>query len=154
MYNVRSYIVYVTSGKRTVRLRLLQELYERFPIRNLIRQLQLHRRDCTGEGPSPSILSLCLYIAADCRTCVQLCTTVRTVYSTFVRRHTCVQQRTCMRLHAYLCVAAKECIAIKNTKQNLLVFIPPTFPLESRNKNYRAPIGTMRNYLLSAESFM
>ena len=48
----------------------------------------------------------------------------------------------------------KEYISIKNTKQNLLVFIPPTFTLESRNKNYSAPIGSMVNYLLSTESFM
>ena len=52
------------------------------------------------------------------------------------------------------CAIAKEYVAIKNTKQNLLVFIPPTFTLESRNKNYSAPIGSMGNYLLSAESFM
>ena len=36
---------------------LLQGLYERFPIRNLIRKLQPHRRDCTAEGPS-SVLPL------------------------------------------------------------------------------------------------
>ena len=38
-------------------------------------------------------------------------------------------------------------IYIKNTKQNVLVFIPPTFTLESRNKNYSAPIGSMGNYV-------
>ena len=48
----------------------------------------------------------------------------------------------------------KEYISIKNTKQLLCVFIPGTFILESRNKNYSAPIGSMGNYLLSTESFM
>ena len=35
----------------------LQELYERFLISNLTKQLQPHRRECTVKGPS-SILTL------------------------------------------------------------------------------------------------
>ena len=36
-----AYIVYITSGRRTVRLGLLQGLYERFLIGNLIRYLSV-----------------------------------------------------------------------------------------------------------------
>ena len=53
--------LYITSGRRIVRLNSLQGLYERFLIRNLIRQLQPHRRDCLlGEGSSTqyTVLSL------------------------------------------------------------------------------------------------
>ena len=53
----------------------------------------------------------------------------------------------------YQCILTKEYISIKNTNQNLLIFIPPTFTLESRNKNYSAPIGSMGNYLLSTREF-
>ena len=51
-------------------------------------------------------------------------------------------------------ICTKEYISIKNTKQLHCVFILGTFILESRNKNYSAPIGSMGNYLLSTESFM
>ena len=49
----------------------------------------------------------------------------------------------CHMVPARWMVYCKEYISIKNTKQNLLVFIPRTFTLESRNKNYSAPIGSI-----------
>ena len=56
---------------------------------------------------------------------------------------------------AYLELTPKNIyVSIKNTKQLHCVFILGTFILESRNKNYSAPIGSMGNYLLSTESFM
>ena len=52
----RAHIVYITSSRRTVRLGLLQGLYERFPIRNLTGIVHLHRRDSTGMGTSSIIV--------------------------------------------------------------------------------------------------
>ena len=42
-------------------------------------------------------------------------------------------------------------IEIYNKKQPPFVFVPGTIAPESRNKNHSAPIGSMGNYLLSAE---
>ena len=50
--------MYITSGRRTIRLGSLQGVYERFPIRKLTGIVHLHRRDCREMGPSSSTSSM------------------------------------------------------------------------------------------------
>ena len=65
----RVYIVYITSGRRTVRLDSLQGLYERFLIANLIRYSCSHTgRTVQARAPLHSILSLCYHVGTHLKT--------------------------------------------------------------------------------------